>query len=136
LLGPIISRCCWLTSLIQHVFENYELRTRLPLACPLVYVVVIPSFTGTAPYLYCTGIYLVYTVYTAVCLPVWIVQYKTFLFALPTTTRETKVNPRVEHSDEYTKISISKERVRTTDALLRCGMKGECGDRNIEDDGG
>jgi hypothetical protein len=34
---------------------------------------------------------------------------------------------------ERWKISISKERVGTTDALLRCGMKGECGNRKMED---
>jgi hypothetical protein len=36
---------------------------------------------------------------------------------------ETRANPRVEHSEEHTNLTISKEVIGTTDALLQCGMK-------------
>jgi hypothetical protein len=38
---------------------------------------------------------------------------------------ETKANPRVEHAEAHTNLTISKEGVGSTDALLRCGVK--CG---------
>jgi hypothetical protein len=49
-----------------------------------------------------------------------IIIIKVYLFS---RLLETKANPRVEHAEAHTNLTISKEGVGSTDALLRCGVK-------------